>query len=118
MTLLEELREEFPHGHEAFIPMAIAEMQLHSRKNKAYAQGGRPLGNFERTAAIYALYPGLSLGDPAVVALVYAMKQLDCALWQLAQGYEDDVEGLDARLMDVGVYAKLARILTKEKTNG
>ena len=112
---IEVLRQRFPHGHLDFIPMTVAEMELHSRKNRAYAQGGSPLGNFDRRAQILALYPGLDMANPVVVAVVDSLKQLDCALWQLCQGYEDDIEGLDARLGDVSVYVKLARILAKER---
>lgn len=109
----QSLRKRYPHGHTDFIPMTIAEMELHSRKNHDYAHGGTPLGNFHRRATLYKNYPGLDLGNPVVVALVDALKQLDAALWMLCQGYEGQVEGLDARLGDVGVYAKLARILAK-----
>ena len=49
-----------------------------------------------------------------VIALIYAFKQLDSTLWQLSQGYEGQVEGMDKRLEDVHVYVKLARILLEE----
>jgi hypothetical protein len=112
-SVFDFLREQYPFGHPDFIPMTVAEMDLHSRKNHDYAKGGTPLGNFHRRADLYKRYPGLNLGNPVVVALVDAMKQLDAALWMLCQGYEGKVEGLDARLGDVSVYCKLARILAK-----
>lgn len=101
-------------GHPDFIDMTLDELKLHSEKNKDYAQGGDPLGNFKRVAKILSNYPNLKLSDPTVVALVYMFKQLDAALWMLSQSYEGKVENVDTRLCDVHVYAKLARILHRE----
>jgi len=106
-------------GHPLFYKMTREEEELHSAKNKDYTgEKGDPLGNFNRVAGILANYPNLSLGDPTVVALTYAMKQLDAALWMLSQGYEGEIEDVDARLRDVGAYMKLARILHRERKNG
>ena len=112
-----ELKLRNPHGHPKFISMTLAEMKLHSAKNYDYAKGGDPLGNFRRVAAILALYPGLPLDDPAIIAMVYALKQLDAYLWMKCQHYEGGVEGIDSRLGDVHVYGKLARILDQEREN-
>ena len=112
---LKELKELFPHGHPKFIDLTLDELALHNRKNKDYAQGGHPLGNFHRVSTILGLYPGLNLAKPIVVALVYMLKQLDAVLWMLCRGYEGEVEGVDARLADVYVYAKLCRILAKDE---
>lgn len=106
-------REDYA-GHPDFIDMTLDELKLHSEKNKDYAQGGDPLGNFKRVAKILGQYPNLDLSKPEVVAIVYMMKQLDAALWMLSQDYEGKVENVDTRLCDVHVYAKLARILHKE----
>jgi len=103
------------HGHPDFYKMTEDEITLHSEKNKDYAQGGDPLGNFKRVGVILSQYPGLNPSNPAVTALVYMLKQLDAALWMLSQKYEGQVENVDTRLRDVHVYAKLARILHKEK---
>lgn len=103
------------HGHPDFATITKDELELHSIKNKDYAQGGDPLGNFKRVANILKEYPGLDLSSPTVVSLVYMFKQLDAALWMLCQGYEGDVENIDTRLRDVHVYAKLCRILHKEE---
>jgi len=102
------------HGHPMFYELTEKEVRLHSDKNKDYAQGGDPLGNFNRVSAIKKLYPGLKWDGPTGVCLGYMLKQLDAALWMLANGYEGDVENIDSRLTDVHVYAKLARILHKE----
>ena len=105
------------HGHPLFQELTEQELELHSAKNKDYAQGGDPLGNFKRVSAIKRLYPGLPWDSPTGVALGYMLKQLDAAFWMLSQGYEGEVEGVDARLTDVHVYAKLARIIMKQPFN-
>ena len=87
------------------------ELDLYRAKNKDYTQGGDPFGNFKRVSVIMMLYPKLKLSDPRVVAMVYLMKQLDAALWMLSEGYEGEVENIDTRLTDVGVYAKIIRLL-------
>lgn len=110
ITLLTEY-----YGHPYFHQIAAEETDLHNQKNHDYAKGGDPLGNFKRVSAILALYPGLDLNDPVVVAIVYALKQWDATLWGLAQKIDHKVEGLHGRLQDVSVYAKLARCLLKDK---
>lgn len=112
-TAEQALRALYPHGHPDFLPKLIAEAKLHSDKNKDYAGGGDPLGNFTRVAGICSLYPGLTLSDPTVIALVYALKQIDQILWSLARGYEGDIEGIEGRAQDVSVYFKLADLLHK-----
>jgi len=102
------------HGHPLFYKLTEEEIKLHSEKNRDYAQGGDPLGNFKRVSAIKKLYPGLPWESPIGVALGYMLKQLDAALWMISQGYEGEVENVDTRLRDVHVYAKLARILRRE----
>ncbi len=111
-----DLRHHDYHGHPDFLKLTEDELQLHSSKNRDYAQGGDPLGNFKRVASILANYPNLDLSKPEIVALVYMFKQLDAALWMLSQGYEGKTENIDTRLRDVHVYGKLARILHKEAT--
>ncbi len=109
---LEEIcRKLFPHGHPDFIPTTLAEMQLHSDKNFDYAAGGDPLGNFERVSQIKKLYPDFDWASPVGVAIGYALKQVDAALWMMGQGNEGKVEGVEARFGDVSVYFKLARLL-------
>ena len=107
---------EFPHGHKRFVPIMRDLMKLHSDKNHDYASGGDPLGNFKRVAAILALYPGLDPSHPVVVALTYALKQVDAVLWSLAKNIKAKVEGRGKRLDDIAVYAVLARILDEEET--
>lgn len=108
------LREVFPHGHPDFLPTTLKEMQLHSDKNHDYAAGGSPMGNFERVAKVFALYPHLRLSDPRVVALAYAMKQLDATLWLLNSGHTAKVEGIDERMGDVSVYSKIVMCLNRD----
>lgn len=110
----ERLREQFPHGHQAFLPITLRELQLHSDKNHDYSAGGSALGNFERVATLLAMYPKLNLGDPKVVALVYALKQLDAVLWGLNSSIEHKVEGLAGRLSDISVYAKIVMCMLED----
>jgi hypothetical protein len=102
------------HGHPKFYDLTKEEIELYSAKNKDYAQGGDPLGNFKRVSAIKSLYPNLKWDSPTGVALGYMLKQLDAAFWMLAQGYEGEVENVDTRLRDVHIYIKIARILHDE----
>lgn len=102
-------------GHPRFKQLTEAEQKLHDEKNEDYAKGGRPLGNFERVSKILGLYPNLKLSDPTVVALTYAMKQLDAALWMLNGEYEGKVENITTRLGDVSIYMKLAIICHEEQ---
>lgn len=111
------LREDFPHGHANFLPITLNELQLHSDKNHDYAAGGSALGNFERVAAILALYPGLNLSDKKVVALVYALKQLDAVLWGMAKGIKQKVEGLKERLGDISVYSKIVMCMVQDEAD-
>jgi len=104
------------HGHPEYYKMTQEEMLLHSQKNKDYAQGGDPLGNFKRVSAVLRVW-GFDI-PPELVCLIYMLKQLDCAMWMLSQGYEGEVETFDKRVQDVHVYAKLARVLRQESTTG
>lgn len=106
------------YGHPFFHEIAATETDIHNRKNHDYSKGGDPLGNFKRVSAILALYPGLNLSDPVVVAAVYALKQWDAFLWGMAQNITHKVEGYHDRLQDVSIYAKLARCLLKDKESG
>jgi hypothetical protein len=113
--IAEELRASFPHGHPEFLPMLLEKMKLHSDKNHDYAKGGRPLGNFERVAAILGQYPGLKLDDPVIVMLVYMLKQVDATLHGFAQGITQKVEGPIDRLGDVLVYSGIAICALKDR---
>jgi len=102
------------HGHPMFYTILDELKDLHSRKNRDYAMGGSPLGNFQRRADLYSHYPGLDLSDRTVVAIVDAMKQLDAALWLLSNKHKAEVEGVTDRLKDVAVYSVLAMIMRIE----
>lgn len=114
-TAIDALKVAFPHGHPQFLPTTVAELQLHSDKNHDYAAGGKPTGNFDRVAAILALYPGLKLSDPKVVALTYALKQLDAVLWGISNGIKQKVEGLKERLGDISVYSKIVMCIVDDE---
>ena len=105
--------EHFPHGDPEFYNITTDELDLYNRKNKDYAGGGDPNGNFKRCAAFWSQYPGVRLSDPRVVALSYMMKQLDQVCWSLSRGYEGAIEGLDERFVDIHIYAKIARVINR-----
>ncbi len=109
-----------PTRKSTFEVITEEELALFEAKNTDYAGGAEgekidEWGNFNRVSTILGLYPGLKLGDPRVVALTYLMKQLDAVFWQLSRGFEGAVEGLDERLGDVHVYAKIARAINRER---
>ena len=102
------------HGDPRFYALLQELARLHSDKNHDYAKGGKPTGNFDRVAAILALYPNLKLSDPRVVALVYALKQLDAVLWGLSENITHKVEGLNDRLQDISVYSKIVMCMNHD----
>lgn len=104
------------YGHPRFRQMSEEEVELHDRKNHDYAAGGDPLGNFYRVATILALYPGINLSNPAIIPLIFAMKQIDAVLWSHSNGHEAAVEGRQDKLKDISIYVKLSRILEEEST--
>lgn len=113
-----QLHKEFPHGHPDFIPMQIAKMELHSRKNADYtaSDSSNPLGNFYRVSKIKQLYPNADWSTPLGTALDYMMKQLDAGLTLWSNNKESGTgEGIDSRFGDVSVYIDIARILSKEE---
>jgi hypothetical protein len=112
--IMSEIRELWSGGHPDFLGITFDELKLHSEKNTDYSKGGDALGNFHRVAKILSNYPNLKVNDPTVISLIYALKQLDAALWMINQGYEGSVENVETRLRDVHIYMKIARILHKE----
>ncbi len=115
-AVIKHLRKDMPHGHRGFIPMLLEQMELHSTKNFKYAYGGDPMGNFNRVAAIMRLYPDINWAQPECVALIWSFKQLDAALWMLNSGHDaKSLEGIDACLNDVGVYAALTRLIRRTR---
>jgi hypothetical protein len=109
------LREIYPHGHPSYIDNALAKIKLHSTKNRDYALGGDPFGNFIRVSRFVSQYPGLSLGNPTIIALIYMLKQVDAVLWALSQGHTQS-ESIRDRWADVVVYAGIIEILLNERT--
>lgn len=110
----EGLRAVYPNGHKHYLPVALKQLELHSKKNNDYAAGGDALGNFSRVAAILANYPNLKLSDRRVVALVYALKQIDAVLWGINANITHKVEGLASRLDDIAVYATIVQCMDGE----
>lgn len=106
------------YGHPRFYDLIREEIELHSRKNYDYAVGGDPLGNFRRVADILSHYPNLDLKKPAVVAMVYMMKQMDAILWYMNQGHNLSSESVYDKLRDISIYSKLMSILMWEEMDG
>lgn len=107
------MKEKEFHGHPDFLKLTEDELQLHSEKNRDYARGGSPLGNFERVSDMLERW-GYNI-PPRDVAFIFMMKQLDAVGNMLGQNYEGQTESMNSRLMDISVYAKLMIILGKEK---
>ena len=103
-------------GHKRFYELTRQEEELHSKKNRDYANsegGDDPLRNFRSVGLIAKklVTPG---NEDVKIAIIYLLKQLDAAINLLSENREGGVEGIAERLGDVGVYAKLARILYEE----
>jgi len=110
-SITEDLKKLFPHGHPDFIKFQIDKMKLHSDKNHDYASGGDPMGNFNREAVIFSLYPKFKMDSPVGVALSLMVKQFDAAMWMYSNELDSKTgEGLPKRLDDMSVYCDLAKI--------
>lgn len=114
---MRDLKTVFPNGHHDFIRITVDEIELHSKKNKDYAEGGDPLGNFRRTETIKRLYPGLDWASDYGGAVDYMLKQVDAVLWSLAHQKGTECESLVDKLRDISVYAKLIGIMLTERPN-
>ncbi len=86
-------------------------MEMHDRKNKGYAEGGAPLGNFERSAAIMANYPDINLAHPAAIAMMFVLKHFDRVMWDLNIGREPNAESVT----DIGVYLAIINCITHDR---
>ena len=100
----------FKAGHPKFAELAYDMTALHDRKNKFYAGGGHPLGNFRRVAAIMSMYPNVRQGDPAVAVIGMVIKQIDSVLWSLNNHRFDDMN-VDEHLADIAVYMTILRCM-------
>ena len=109
--------EQIQHGHPSFYKFTDAIKKLHSEKNYSYAHGGSALGNFDRVSSIMKLYPKMDWSAPEMVAMVYAMKQLDAYLWLKSNGHVDKFEGVAGRLQDIAVYTLIQMCIEEDKKN-
>lgn len=108
----------FPHGHPAFNDMMISQMELHDRKNKNYAGGGNPLGNFLRVAKIMSSYPNIPHGDPATAVIGMVIKQWDNILWAMNTGRFYSEGSIDEHLADISVYMNILRCIRIDDARG
>lgn len=95
------------HGHPKFNEFLYSEMKLYSLKNKGYAGGGQPLGNFTRAAKIMENYPNFPVHTAEGMAMMYVMKHFDAIMWALATGRRAPDESLG----DISVYMNLIRCM-------
>lgn len=115
-VLLDEvLKKQYPNGHPKFAEFSFDELRLHDRKNKNYAGGGSPLGNFTRVARIMGNYPNLQQGDPAVALIGMVMKQIDNVLWALNNARFYTEPSIDEHLQDISVYMKILRCIRSDR---
>lgn len=110
-SIFDAFHRAFPHGHPNFVKKLVEDARLHSAKNHDYAAGGDPLGNFKRVADILSLYPDFPISTPQGVLITYMLKQLDAVMNQMSSKHEFKVEGLEARMQDVSVYATIFRCM-------
>lgn len=106
------------NGHPYFYELCEAVQILHDRKNRDYAHGGSPLGNFERVSQLMQLYPNMDWSKPEGVACVYMFKQLDAYLWMKNCGHGSVTgEGLLERLKDILVYSGILSCIERDKAD-
>jgi hypothetical protein len=102
--------ENYPNGHRKFNELMIEMMQLHSDKNKGYAGGGVPLGNFRRVAQIMSLYPNFPIESPSGMVIMYCMKHIDRVLWDMSRSLRPS----DESLADIAVYMTILRCINHD----
>ena len=100
-------------GHPKFFKLLEEMADLHERKNKQYASGEDPLGNFKRGSQICKkfFHPNIQK-DPVKLAaaycLVLATKQIDGAIEIIAEGKKNTPDSISEKLRDVLVYFGIA----------
>lgn len=104
------------HGHKRFYEIQKEHAELHSSKNKDYASGENPLGNFQRVGMMLKLWGiDFKTGNEAEkTAFIYMLKQIDAVGKLLGESRKGDVEDRSKRYDDISVYAIIARILYEE----
>ena len=80
-------------GHPLFYELTRQEEELHSTKNKDYANIGDPMRNFRSVAKIAKglVTPG---NEDVKIALIYLLKQLDATVNLISEEREGGVEGV------------------------
>lgn len=116
MSDIEQEVANSKYGHPTFYALLEQLGSLHSRKNHDYAKGGKPLGNFNRVAAMMQLYPGTDWSTPEMVAIVYMLKQFDAYMHMTAQGHISKTgEGKLERIRDICVYSGILFCIESDK---
>jgi hypothetical protein len=95
------------YGHPQFDKFMDDLKKLHSEKNRGYASGGAPLGNFDRTAHIMENYPRFPITTPTGVLMMYVLKHYDRVMYDLNRGLDPS----DDSLRDITVYVTIVRCI-------
>ena len=95
------------YGHPQFDKFMDDLKKLHSEKNRGYASGGAPLGNFDRAAHIMENYPRFPITTPTGVLMMYVLKHYDRIMYDLNRGLDPS----DDSLRDIAVYVTIARCI-------
>jgi len=111
------------NGHPKFYKLLDELEELHSRKNKQYANQDDPLGNFKRGSQIVKklFHPDIQ-EDPdrlaAAYAIVLATKQVDGAIEIIAENKTDTPDSLQEKLRDVSVYFAIIDCIEDDRLEG
>lgn len=108
--ILDAANDLFPHGHRDFNELMLQQMELHSEKNRGYAEGGSPLGNFDRAAQIMNLYPNFPVWSAQGMLLMYVLKHFDRIMWDMSIGRPFPSDDACA---DISVYMNILRCMRR-----
>lgn len=102
------------YGHPLFNVIVEEIKKLHEEKNRQYASGDDPLGNFRRTGQIIAklLKPGI---NPSLAScLAFMSKQVDGVYELFGESKENTIDSLEDKLLDITIYSIIGMIMVRE----
>lgn len=102
------------YGHPLFNVIVEEIKALHEEKNRQYASGDDPLGNFRRTGQIISklLKPGI---DPSLAScLAFMSKQVDGVYELFGESKENTIDSLEDKLQDIAIYSIIGMIMVRE----
>lgn len=110
---MELLKGKIP-GHPKFTKILLEIWMLHLRKNRQYASGINPLGNFDRCGAMTAKLFKPEINKSLAICLAYMSKQIDGVIEMVGESKKDCPDELKDKLMDIACYTIIAMILNEE----